>query len=202
MRAYRVKVTVRNNLLLSAIEAAGYKTQADFARACDIHPHTLNGLVAMREAPINSEGNFTVTANLIMEALGACPTDLWTEEQLVMKLARNTIEKELSTEAIMEAIQYECGSLLELLSPEDILEQKQKRQAVEDVLDTLTPRESKFLRMKYGLGEIDEPEKYNAEISKVFDKSRQWSVMTEKRAFTKLRYGSRGHALKQLIENK
>lgn len=38
MDEYRVKVTVRNNLLLSAIESAGYVSQSEFARAAGISP--------------------------------------------------------------------------------------------------------------------------------------------------------------------
>ena len=32
MKEYQIKVTVRNNLLLAAIENAGYKSQSDFAK--------------------------------------------------------------------------------------------------------------------------------------------------------------------------
>ena len=32
-KAYRVKITVKNNLLLTAIEEAGYRSAAEFARA-------------------------------------------------------------------------------------------------------------------------------------------------------------------------
>jgi plasmid maintenance system antidote protein VapI len=98
MKEYRVKVTVRNNLLLSAIEDAGYKAQSEFARACGVTPQEINSLVAMRKPPINIDGTFSPMAKTVMEVLGACPTDLWTEEQLTMELRRNTVEKELSKE--------------------------------------------------------------------------------------------------------
>ncbi len=200
MKEYRIKVTVRNNLLLSAIEDAGYKAQSEFARACGVTPQEINSLVAMRKPPINIDGTFSPMAKTIMEVLGACPTDLWTEEQLTMELRRNTVEKELSREAVIEALQYEGGSLLELASPEDVLNQKQFRQEVAGVLETLTPTERKVLSLKYGIGEVDQVEHNDAEIAKVFNKSRTWPNIVEAKAMRKLHHPSRANRLKQLTE--
>ena len=200
MKEYRIKVTIRNNLLLSAIEDAGYKSQADFGKSCGLTPQEVNSLVAMRTPPINSDGQFTPTAQTVMEILGACPTDLWTEEQLTMQLRRNTVEKELSKEAIMDALQYEGGSLLELASPEDVLDQKQQRQEVADILETLTPTERKVLSLKYGIGEVDQVEHSDAEIAKVFNKSRIWPNIVEAKAMRKLHHPSRANRLKRLTE--
>lgn len=63
---YRIKLTVRNNLLLSAIEAAGYKTQAEFARANGIRATDLNALVGLREPPIKANGEFSPLARSVM----------------------------------------------------------------------------------------------------------------------------------------
>ena len=97
MSDYRLKVTIRNARLLRAIEAAGYKNQAEFARAVPMSVISLNALVAMREAPINKLGNFSPSAKVVMEALGASPADLWTDEQLYANLKRNTAEIDIST---------------------------------------------------------------------------------------------------------
>jgi hypothetical protein len=88
--SYRIKVSVKNNLLLSAIEEAGYKSAAEFARAAGLRETDVSALVALRFAPIGKQGEFTLTAQRIMEALGAAPSDLWTTEQLNMSLPRNT----------------------------------------------------------------------------------------------------------------
>ena len=61
-KPYRIKVSVRNNLLLSAIEEQGYESVAAFERASEIKLGRINGLVAMREAPINNYGEFTPNA--------------------------------------------------------------------------------------------------------------------------------------------
>ena len=51
MDEYRVKVTVKNNLLLSAIEAAGYSSIAEFERAADIRYGGVAQFVALRTPP-------------------------------------------------------------------------------------------------------------------------------------------------------
>lgn len=92
MKPYSVRVTVRNNLILQAIADFGYQSQAAFARFAGMNEVTLNSLVAMRLAPITRKGKFSDAAMLLMEVLGACPSDLWTDEQLVMSLPRNSAE--------------------------------------------------------------------------------------------------------------
>jgi DNA-directed RNA polymerase specialized sigma subunit len=91
MKEYRIKVTVRNNLLLLAIEAMGYKTQSEFARYCGLPVSCVNDYVAMRLTPISDKtGEFRESAKLLMESLGASPSDLWTEKQLTLRLDYNT----------------------------------------------------------------------------------------------------------------
>jgi hypothetical protein len=89
MKAYRVKVSLKNNLLLSAIEAAGFKSIAEFERSAELRNGAVQGLVAMRDCPIGQTGEFGRVAKVCMEVLGAAPTDLWTPEQLMLKLRSN-----------------------------------------------------------------------------------------------------------------
>jgi RNA polymerase primary sigma factor len=200
MKEYRVKVTVRNNLLLSAIEDAGYKSQADFAKASGMTPTEVNALVAMRKAPINSDGNFILAAQTLMEVLGACPTDLWTEEQLTMELRKNTVEKELSKEAVMQALQWEGASNLEIAPPEHDLEHQQRKQVIETVLDTLTPRESKILKLRFGISNVENDGATLEKIGTIFSVTKDRIRQLEARALRKLRHPSRSNALLEIIE--
>lgn len=102
MSDYRIKIRVQNNRILSAIEAAGFKgwgQQAEFARFAGMAVTELNALIAMREAPIGENGDFTQAAKTLMEVLGACPSELWTEAQLYAKLKRNTRSMLMSEES-------------------------------------------------------------------------------------------------------
>lgn len=198
MKEYRIKVIVRNNLLLTAIEDAGYKSQAEFARASGLKSQEVSDMVAMRLAPIGMNGNFCYVAIAIMEALGAAPSDLWTAEQMTIKLRSNTIEKELSKEAILEAIQMESGTLLGIASPEEVIEQNQRRSVVEATLNTLTPTEVKVLSMRYGFD--DGEEKSLEEVGKEFHFSRERIRQIEAKALRKMRHPSRSDKLKHFIE--
>jgi len=198
MREYRVKVTVRNNLLLSAIEEAGFKSQAEFARSADMTMSQVNNLVGMREAPINSEGSFTPAAKKFMEVLGACPLDLWTEEQLTMELRRNTVEKELSKEAVMMALEMNCQSLVGFESCEDNLNKEDFKRTMNHYLDSLLPRERKVLRLRFGLDTDDE--KSLEEIGDMFDLSRTRIQQIESQALRHMRHPSRSKELQTYLE--
>ena len=150
MKEYRVKITVRNNLLLTAIERAGYKSQADFARAANINAGQLNALVGLREPPINCSGEFSHAAKNIMEILGACPSDLWTDEQLVLCLKRNSGERAISSDTMHELLEEHQNSML-LPDPEQLAMSIEQRDVVRAALNTLTPAEAKVLRLRFGI---------------------------------------------------
>jgi hypothetical protein len=57
--AYRVKVMVKNNLLLSAIEAAGYKSVAAFSKEIGWNQSRVGSLIGLREAPLKANGEFS-----------------------------------------------------------------------------------------------------------------------------------------------
>ncbi len=152
---YRVKVTVRNNLILSAISALGFKSGASFAAQCGLTSQQLSTLIAMKKSPINQNGEFCEDAKKLMEALGAAPSDLWTDRQLTLSLHRNTGER-----AVEEIdIQYILDNHLEAMTlpcPSEGLEAKDAERVIEDLLDTLTPNEADTLRKRYGLAGQDE----------------------------------------------
>ena len=144
MKEFRLKVSVRNNLLLSAIEEQGYKSVAEFERACEIGIGRINNLVAMREAPILQSGEFSQNAKLIMEVLGAAPTDLWTEQQLTIKLKTNSGERAIDANLVQHLLEQKNRTDY-LPSPEDSLLAAETSAIVNEVLGTLKPREKDIL---------------------------------------------------------
>ena len=151
MNEYRLKITVLNNLLLSAIEQAGYESQSEFARATGLRLNDINNLVGLRVAPIGKEGEFIHSAKVIMEALGAAPHDLWTDQQLFMALNRNTGERPVSERFISDLLTEHLGQMT-LPNPEDVMEEKEKRDVVERYLNLLTEHEAKIIRLRFGIG--------------------------------------------------
>jgi RNA polymerase sigma factor (sigma-70 family) len=197
MREYRVKVTVRNNLLLTAMENAGYKTQADFARAAGLSTNQVNELVAMRKPPLGEMGDFCETAKVIMEVLGACPSELWSDEQLVMSLKRNTSNALLHQRELLSIFGKNATELIGF-EPENVEEQENidLKNLMENTLSTLTPREKKVLQLKFG---VDTQEHTYYEIGNQMDLTAERIRQIEAKALKKMRHPSRSDDLKQFL---
>jgi RNA polymerase sigma factor (sigma-70 family) len=193
---YRLKVSVRNNLILRAVEDHGYTNLNKFSKECEVPIKGLYDLVNLKDAPLSVEGEFSKTAKLLMEALGACPTDLWTTEQLTMRLKANSVERELSKEAVQIALQSNAKSLLGI--PYEETFNAEKAEIVKDVVDTLTPREVKVLNLRFGLN--DEEELTLEETAKRFGVTRERIRQMEAKALRKMRHPSRSDKLKPLLD--
>lgn len=172
---YRVKVSVTNNLLLRAIEGAGYKSQSDFARAIGCGTAYVNMLCGLRISPMTREGEFTKGANQVMEGLGACPTDLWTEEQLTMNLKKSSSWSVMGREELIVLMGGEPTGLLEGVFKQELKTKMAK------ALQTLTPKEQKLLALRFEEGLSME------DTGKVFGCSRERIRQVEFRALRKIR---------------
>lgn len=197
MKEYRVKVTVRNNLLLSTIEDAGYKSQAEFARSAGLTDNHVTALVGLRACPIRNDGTFTEIAKTIMEVLGACPTDLWTNEQLSMRLKNNSAEGEMSKAELLPALGMNPIDLVEFKAPDEYASDNQRTTVVASTLKTLTFREQMIIGQRFG---INSEEKTYEEIGKSLNLTRERIRQLEARALRKLRHPSRPDELKNYLE--
>lgn len=185
LNEYRVKVTVRNNLLLSAIESAGYVSQAEFARSAEIHHGDLSALIAMREPPIKKSGEFSETAKAVMEALGAAPTDLWTPKQLTMALRRNSGERAIS-EAQFNRLLEDHQEAMMLPSPEDVCFDTERADLVGAAIDgLLTERQAEVLKKRFGLD--GGGEKTLDEVGAQIDVGRERARQIQEKALRALR---------------
>tara|TARA_R110000868_G_scaffold34946_1_gene125619 strand:- start:264 stop:842 length:579 start_codon:yes stop_codon:yes gene_type:complete len=191
MKEFRLKVSVRNNLLLSAIEAQGYTSVAEFERACEIGIGRINNLVAMREAPILQSGEFSQNAKLIMEVLGAAPTDLWTEQQLTIKLKTNSGERAIDADIVQHLLEQKSRTDY-LPSPEDSLLAAETAAIVEQVLGTLKPREKDILQERF------EKDLTLEEVGNHHGVSKERIRGIESKALRKLRDPTRSTILKDL----
>lgn len=181
---YRLRITVRNNLILRAIDALGFSTVAAFCRQYGLKDTAVSLLVSMRKPPINQSGEFCAEAKELMEALGAAPSDLWTDKQLTMRLDRNSGERVVDEGAIEYLLESNVSAMT-LPSPEDDLAERQGGRLVEAMLSTLTPKEASVIRLRNGLG-CDEHTR--EEIAEQFDVTRARIGQIEAKALRKLRH--------------
>jgi len=193
---YRLKVTVKNNLILSAIENMGYTNLSKFCKDGYMSLAKLYDLINLRMAPINADGEFTKIAKNLMEVLGACPSDLWTEEQLTLKLRSNHVTKNLSKERV-EAYLSSGNSRLVLENPANRVEKEDEVKIVNDIVDSLTPREAKILRLRYGLDGSEEQSL--SEVGSHYDITQERVRQLEARALRKMRHPSRSDILKDIL---
>jgi len=83
------------------------------------------------------------------------------------------------------------------VSPEDAVMLADMRLAVKEALDTLTPREAKVLRMRYGIGMSGDHTL--DELGRQFDVSRERIRQIEGKAMRKLMHPGRTERLKALL---
>ena len=84
------------------------------------------------------------------------------------------------------------------LAPDDSAQYTSLRDVTKDVLDSLTPREAKVLRMRFGI-EMNTDHTLE-EVGKQFDVTRERIRQIEAKALRKLRHPSRSEKLKSFLE--
>ena len=190
---YRVKISVRNNLILKAIEDAGVTSVAGFCKYMGLRSKVLLGLINFSYTPINSVGEFTPIAKQLMEALGAAPTDLWTSEQLNLRLPKNHVERDVSQAVLHDLLGVGDSVLLAIENPEAVVIRKQLRAAIYKELQVMPPREVEALTLRYGLdgGEY----KSLDEVAELMDVTRERVRQIEASALRKMRLTSHSSKL-------
>lgn len=196
---YLIKVSIRNNLIIRAIYAAGYKNVSQFCEQNGMAKTQLTDLISLRAPPLTKEGEFRESAKKLMENLCALPTDLWTSEQLTMELKRNTNTKEVSLDAMLSVLGINAEEALRMIEPpkpDDILEEKEKTAVINEILESLTPKEEKVLRMRFGL-ECDEHtlEETGKKLRVTKERIRQ----IEAKAIRKIKHPARAVELRKLL---
>ena len=196
---YRIRVTVRNNLILTAIEKAGYKNQSAFCREAEMPATALSGLISMKNPPLLTTGEFSDVAKKLMEILCLAPTDLWTSEQLTLRLRHNSAERDVNLDGMRAALGMNAEEALLLVapSPEEVMEEKDIQKLIEEQLASITPREEKVLRLRYGIGC---EEHTLEETGKILEVTRERIRQIEIHALRKLKHPQRATVLKQLTE--
>ena len=203
-QAYRVKITVRNNLLLTAMEQAGYRYVAEFAREIGYQSSRVGDLIGLREAPIKKDGTFTDMAKKIMEVLGAAPSDLWTVEQLNMRLEKNVWEDKYTTDTVKAILggnvaQLEGAVYESVEKPDDQLSKKDLKAMLLQGLDTITPREKKVVLLRFGLDVGGEHTL--EEVAQIMNLTRERVRQIEAKALRKMRDPARSKHFKEHAED-
>ena len=171
---------------------------ADQARTIRIPVHmieTINKLVRVQRFLVQELGREPLPEEI------AERMDISVEKvRKVIKIAKEPISLETP---IGDDADSQLGDFIEdkrVVSPSDAVENINLQEQTRRVLATLTPREEKVLRMRFGIGERSDHTL--EEVGKNFDVTRERIRQIEAKALRKLRHPSRLKKLKTLVEKR
>ena len=169
---------------------------ADQARTIRIPVHmveTINKLTRVQRVLLQELGR-EPTPSEIAEKMGI------TEERVheILKIAQDPVSLETP---IGEEEDSHLGDFIEdekTATPSDSVASTMLKEQLFGVLDTLTPREEKVLRLRYGID--DGKPRTLEEVGKEFNVTRERIRQIEAKALRKLRHPSRSKKLKDFLE--
>ncbi len=169
---------------------------ADQARTIRIPVHmveTINKMVRVSRQLVQEKGRDPLPEEIAAE-MGI------SEEKVreIMKIAQDPVSLETP---IGEEEDSHLGDFIpdeEALAPADAAAYILLKEQLVDVLDTLTPREEKVLRLRFGLD--DGRARTLEEVGKEFDVTRERIRQIEAKALRKLRHPSRSKKLKDYLD--
>ena len=116
----------------------------------------------------------------------------------IKKIAKEPISLETLITIEEEGVLGDLIEDAETQSPYDVIEYSGLKEVVSEILDSLTPRESKVLRMRFGIGLSND---YTLEeVGKQFDVTRERIRQIEAKAMRKLKHPSRSDKLRSFID--
>src|SRR6059036_1846213 len=145
------------------------------------------------------------TSRYLVQELGREPTPEEIAEKMelpldkVLKIAKEPISLETP---IGEEEDSHLGDFIEdksVISPADAVISMNLAEQTRKVLATLTPREEKVLRMRFGIGE--KSDHTLEEVGQDFEVTRERIRQIEAKALRKLRHPSRSKRLRSFVEN-
>lgn len=188
MNDYRVKIKVRNNRILKAMEAIGAEPGNKWCDANGISYIQLNNLINMTSSPLNRfTNNISDTAQKLCDVLNKCADDLWSNEQL-RPLERNFTELEMSAEQVSGLL----ANQEEAIYIQDFDAQNFK-DVLKNEMDYLHPRERKVLQLRY-FNELT-----LEEIGTAMDIGKERVRQIEEKALRKLRHPRHSLSLGQFL---
>ena len=144
MNDYRVKITIRNERLLAAMEGMGYKSVAEFSRNQGLNGVKVNEIISGKKTPLDREGNPKELTKEILEILNLTIEKAFTEKQL-KGFKKHTFEVKIEEEKLLQIINPAKNQEIK------VIEQEVKSK-LSEILSTLTPREERIVRMRFGVG--------------------------------------------------
>lgn len=179
MKDFRLTAKIQNNRILEMIESSGYASIAAFSKAAGIPRTLVDHLVNLKGAPMKADGSWKQSAQKLADALCCHPTMLFSDEQLTMKLKRNTSQQTF-TDHQLRVLGYDAHS------PEDFVMQHQRYALLGEAFSHLRDSEQEVLFDRFGL--VDGNEKTFGQIANEQGRTVERIRQIEAKAIRKLRH--------------
>lgn len=188
VKDYRVTIKVRNARIISALAEKDEVVGSIVAAKIGISYGKLLDLSNLKLSPIKKDGSLIPEVVKLCDYLNKVPTDLFSPDQ-IFPLETNTAEVDMTAEEVEILMLPASGGV----NPETLLASSQSKTALNELLDSLTPRETKILKLKYGM---DCDEHTYESIAQMFDVSKERIRQIEAKALRKMRDPSRSDQLR------
>lgn len=195
-KEFRIEIKVKNNIFLSKLEKAGYKTLGEFCRLNNLPPSHIGNYVNLKKSPLNIEGDFYKILYTVATLLNCSPENLFSESQLHLELKSNKRSIAVNEAEMQFMIENNYGE--QKLLEENIFED-QKNKEVEELLKTIPSRYQKVLEMRMGLGEYVREHTLD-EVGKELGIQRERVRQLEAKALRMLRHPSRADKVREFNE--
>src|SRR5215831_10816082 len=133
------------------------------------------------------------------------PEEIAQDTGLQVEKVKNTLKVAKRTVSLENHVgegDTELGALIEdkkSTSPLEAVINRDLREKIHKMLNTLSPKEERILRMRFGLG--DDPPHTLEEVGQIFGVSRERIRQIEAQALRKLKHPSRSNHLRSFLEN-
>jgi RNA polymerase sigma factor (sigma-70 family) len=175
-KEYRVTITVKNDLLLSAMEEAGFKNASRLAKACGLQPTIVGDFISMKMSAINEKGELREMALRLCTTLNKMPEDLFPDAAMYGELETNSVCISLD--------EVEIGSLFSA-GADSLIEQDDVKIALYRMIGNLSQKEKQVIDLRYGL---TGPTHLYHEIGEKLSVSIEWVRQIEHKALRKMRW--------------
>ena len=146
MKDYRVRISIRNERLLSAIEGAGYPSARQCSIANGYPDHKVGTLVSGARKPLDSTtGKPTKFCKEVLEIVGKNIEDCFTPRQL-KGFKRNSYQVKVDEKELKQLVSTSNNQ------EKSLLESELNKKISEVFSKRLTAKQEKVLRLYYGIG--------------------------------------------------
>jgi len=173
MKDYRIEVKVKNNILYKLMKGKGIDNVAELARKSGVSISSIYDYMNLKAIPYlrpSKDNEFKLSAIQLAGFFNLTPYEIFPLQHLDKPLLTNKAGSELTFEEVSKFILPGGDKpLLEdgLYGPEQVVYNREKRDAISDMLKTLSKNEETALRMYYGL---DGPKESFKEIGKYLER--------------------------------